>query len=144
MENGQLVGGYTIRLQYARASLEEKALTESCSRRFGSVTQSGKTENRPMTNHNTPPFEPTTSAATLRQETAGGARRFKRGRSRRNSCVRSRMRRSGTSSGSRGSRAQGITDGEFRRTYFHIDFLEQLEGVETRGDSATSTARAAR
>jgi methionine synthase II (cobalamin-independent) len=28
---------------------------------------------------------------------------------------------------------QGITDGEFRRTYFHIDFLEQLEGVETRG-----------
>jgi 5-methyltetrahydropteroyltriglutamate--homocysteine methyltransferase len=28
---------------------------------------------------------------------------------------------------------QGITDGEFRRTYFHIDFLDQLEGVETRG-----------
>ena len=27
----------------------------------------------------------------------------------------------------------GITDGEFRRTYFHIDFLEQLEGVETGG-----------
>jgi 5-methyltetrahydropteroyltriglutamate--homocysteine methyltransferase len=27
----------------------------------------------------------------------------------------------------------GITDGEFRRTYFHIDFLEQLQGVETRG-----------
>jgi 5-methyltetrahydropteroyltriglutamate--homocysteine methyltransferase len=26
---------------------------------------------------------------------------------------------------------QGITDGEFRRTYFHIDFLEQLDGVET-------------
>src|SRR5271157_5519960 len=25
----------------------------------------------------------------------------------------------------------GITDGEFRRTYFHIDFLERLEGVET-------------
>ena len=24
---------------------------------------------------------------------------------------------------------QGITDGEFRRTYFHIDFLEQLAGV---------------
>jgi len=32
---------------------------------------------------------------------------------------------------------QGITDGEFRRTYFHIDFLEQLEGVETRGAIAT-------
>ena len=28
---------------------------------------------------------------------------------------------------------RGITDGEFRRTYFHIDFLEQLEGVEARG-----------
>ncbi|HTR58450.1 MAG TPA: 5-methyltetrahydropteroyltriglutamate--homocysteine S-methyltransferase [Casimicrobiaceae bacterium] len=28
---------------------------------------------------------------------------------------------------------EGITDGEFRRTYFHIDFLEQLDGVETRG-----------
>jgi 5-methyltetrahydropteroyltriglutamate--homocysteine methyltransferase len=31
---------------------------------------------------------------------------------------------------------QGITDGEFRRTYFHIDFLEQLEGVEARGGLA--------
>ena len=26
---------------------------------------------------------------------------------------------------------QSITDGEFRRTYFHIDFLDQLGGVET-------------
>jgi 5-methyltetrahydropteroyltriglutamate--homocysteine methyltransferase len=26
---------------------------------------------------------------------------------------------------------EGITDGEFRRTYFHIDFLEQLDGVQT-------------
>lgn len=26
---------------------------------------------------------------------------------------------------------RGITDGEFRRTYFHIDFLEQLGGVKT-------------
>jgi 5-methyltetrahydropteroyltriglutamate--homocysteine methyltransferase len=25
---------------------------------------------------------------------------------------------------------KGITDGEFRRTYFHVDFLEQLEGVK--------------
>ena len=24
---------------------------------------------------------------------------------------------------------QGITDGEFRRTYFHVDFLEELDGV---------------
>jgi len=30
----------------------------------------------------------------------------------------------------------GITDGEFRRTYFHIDFLEQLDGVETHGGIA--------
>ena len=28
---------------------------------------------------------------------------------------------------------QGITDGEFRRTYFHVDFLEQLDGVEVSG-----------
>ncbi len=33
---------------------------------------------------------------------------------------------------------EGITDGEFRRTYFHIDFLEQLEGVEMRGGIASS------
>jgi 5-methyltetrahydropteroyltriglutamate--homocysteine methyltransferase len=26
---------------------------------------------------------------------------------------------------------ESITDGEFRRTYFHIDFLEQLDGVKT-------------
>ena len=25
----------------------------------------------------------------------------------------------------------GITDGEFRRTFFHVDFLERFEGVET-------------
>jgi 5-methyltetrahydropteroyltriglutamate--homocysteine methyltransferase len=28
---------------------------------------------------------------------------------------------------------RGITDGEYRRTYFHIDFLTQLAGVETKG-----------
>ena len=27
---------------------------------------------------------------------------------------------------------QGITDGEFRRTFFHVDFLERLEGVRGR------------
>ena len=26
---------------------------------------------------------------------------------------------------------QSISDGEYRRTYFHIDFLEQLSGVAT-------------
>ncbi|KAF5339682.1 hypothetical protein D9758_014890 [Tetrapyrgos nigripes] len=28
---------------------------------------------------------------------------------------------------------RAVTDGEFRRALFHIDFLEQLEGIETRG-----------
>lgn len=28
---------------------------------------------------------------------------------------------------------QGITDGEYRRMYFHIDFLEQLDGVTVHG-----------
>ena len=28
---------------------------------------------------------------------------------------------------------QGITDGEFRRTYFHVDFLTQIEGVSEKG-----------
>ena len=27
---------------------------------------------------------------------------------------------------------QGITDGEFRRTFFHVDFLTQLDGVVER------------
>src|SRR3981081_1070981 len=38
---------------------------------------------------------------------------------------------------------EGITDGEFRRTYFHIDFLEQLSGVETKGGIAVSFHSAA-
>src|SRR5207244_1944610 len=29
---------------------------------------------------------------------------------------------------------QGITDGEMRRTYFHVDFHEQLAGVVTKGE----------
>ena len=33
---------------------------------------------------------------------------------------------------------QGITDGEYRRTYFHIDFLERLRGVVTRGGTSVS------
>jgi 5-methyltetrahydropteroyltriglutamate--homocysteine methyltransferase len=38
---------------------------------------------------------------------------------------------------------EGITDGEFRRTYFHIDFLEQLSGIETKGGVAVSFHTAA-
>src|SRR5690606_19719638 len=34
---------------------------------------------------------------------------------------------------------KGITDGEFRRTFFHVDFLEKLEGVDvTYGDFKSS------
>jgi 5-methyltetrahydropteroyltriglutamate--homocysteine methyltransferase len=28
---------------------------------------------------------------------------------------------------------QGVTDGEFRRTFFHVDFLQQLQGVSVSG-----------
>jgi 5-methyltetrahydropteroyltriglutamate--homocysteine methyltransferase len=31
---------------------------------------------------------------------------------------------------------RGITDGEYRRTYFHIDFLKKLEGVSVKGGLA--------
>jgi 5-methyltetrahydropteroyltriglutamate--homocysteine methyltransferase len=33
---------------------------------------------------------------------------------------------------------RSITDGEFRRAYFHLDFLQQLGGVETRGAITSS------
>jgi 5-methyltetrahydropteroyltriglutamate--homocysteine methyltransferase len=33
----------------------------------------------------------------------------------------------------------GVTDGEFRRTFFHLDFLEQLDGVEVGEGSFTAT-----
>jgi 5-methyltetrahydropteroyltriglutamate--homocysteine methyltransferase len=36
---------------------------------------------------------------------------------------------------------RGITDGEYRRTYFHIDFLEQLDGIAVRGGIATKFHR---
>jgi 5-methyltetrahydropteroyltriglutamate--homocysteine methyltransferase len=38
---------------------------------------------------------------------------------------------------------RGITDGEFRRTYFHIDFLTQLAGVTTKGGISVSFHSAA-
>ena len=34
---------------------------------------------------------------------------------------------------------RSITDGEFRRTWFHLDFLEQLAGVEVSGAIAASS-----
>jgi len=36
---------------------------------------------------------------------------------------------------------QGITDGEFRRTFFHVDFLERLEGVNVSYGEFTSAFR---
>jgi 5-methyltetrahydropteroyltriglutamate--homocysteine methyltransferase len=36
---------------------------------------------------------------------------------------------------------KGITDGEFRRTFFHVDFLEQLDGIEVGEGSFTATFR---
>jgi 5-methyltetrahydropteroyltriglutamate--homocysteine methyltransferase len=36
---------------------------------------------------------------------------------------------------------KGITDGEFRRTFFHVDFLEKLEGVEVRYGEFSSPFR---
>src|SRR5690606_30475002 len=36
---------------------------------------------------------------------------------------------------------RGITDGEFRRTFFHVDFLEQLEGVSVEEGAFTATFR---
>ena len=37
---------------------------------------------------------------------------------------------------------QGITDGEYRRTYFHTDFLTQLDGVVTEGGINVSFQKA--
>ena len=34
---------------------------------------------------------------------------------------------------------RSVTDGEFRRTWFHLDFLEQLEGVAVTGNIAASS-----
>ncbi len=36
---------------------------------------------------------------------------------------------------------QGITDGEFRRTFFHVDFLEKLEGVSVTYGEFTAAFR---
>ena len=36
---------------------------------------------------------------------------------------------------------QGVSDGEFRRTYFHVDFLERLDGVEVREAGFTAAFR---
>lgn len=35
---------------------------------------------------------------------------------------------------------RSITDGEFRRAYFHLDFLQHLDGVEVEGNIASTSA----
>lgn len=35
---------------------------------------------------------------------------------------------------------QSVTDGEFRRAYFHIDFLQHVEGIERQGSIASTHA----
>ena len=35
-----------------------------------------------------------------------------------------------------GHRDPGITDGEFRRAWFHLDFLQQLDGITVTGNIA--------
>src|SRR5580698_8070860 len=37
---------------------------------------------------------------------------------------------------------RGITDGEFRRTYFHVDFLTQLDGVVEKGGTSVKFHKA--
>ena len=100
-----------------------------------------------MTARAKPPFRADHVGSFLRPSALLDAReRFQaRQRSKERSCARSRTPRSATSCASRRTWAcRGITDGEFRRTYFHIDFLEQLSGVETKGGiAASSTARRA-
>ena len=36
---------------------------------------------------------------------------------------------------------EGVTDGEFRRTFFHLDFLERLDGVEVSESGFTASFR---
>jgi 5-methyltetrahydropteroyltriglutamate--homocysteine methyltransferase len=36
---------------------------------------------------------------------------------------------------------QGVTDGEFRRAYFHLDFLERIDGVEVERSGVSSRFR---
>jgi 5-methyltetrahydropteroyltriglutamate--homocysteine methyltransferase len=86
-----------------------------------------------MTARTTPPFRADHVGSFLRPKYLLDARAAGRaGDITASSCARSRTRRSPRSSSSSATSAcKSITDGEFRRTYFHIDFLEQLGGVKT-------------
>src|SRR5512141_1146922 len=89
----------------------------------------------PMTARNTPPFRADHVGSFLRPARLLEARdRFKRGeldpaalRAVEDDAIREIVRFQEDAG------LTGITDGEFRRTYFHIDFLERLSGVEVKG-----------
>jgi 5-methyltetrahydropteroyltriglutamate--homocysteine methyltransferase len=98
-----------------------------------------------MTVRNTPPFRADHVGSFLRPQVLLDARqRFKQG-----DLTGAELRKIEDAAISdivhfqEGLGLKGITDGEFRRTYFHIDFLEQLEGVETRGGIQVSFRGAA-
>ncbi|MGQ0834274.1 MAG: 5-methyltetrahydropteroyltriglutamate--homocysteine S-methyltransferase [Gammaproteobacteria bacterium] len=85
--------------------------------------------------HATPPFRADHVGSLLRPKTLLDAReRFKRGeiradelRAAEDGAIRTIVRFQEDLG------LRGITDGEFRRTYFHIDFLTQLDGVVEKG-----------
>jgi methionine synthase II (cobalamin-independent) len=71
------------------------------------------------------------------------ASRFRADRSRARSCAASRTGRFARSCASRRtSVGRGITEGEFRWTHFHSDFLAPLDGVQAQGGIALRFQRA--
>jgi 5-methyltetrahydropteroyltriglutamate--homocysteine methyltransferase len=93
---------------------------------------------------NTPPFKADhvgsflrpERLATMRQRFADGECSAEELRAVEDECIREVIRKQEDVG------LQGITDGEFRRTYFHVDFLEKLDGVEvTYGEFKTAFRR---
>ena len=92
----------------------------------------------------TPPFRADHVGSLLRPKRAArGARAgTPRARPAPRSCARSRTRASARSVGRQEEVGlEGITDGEFRRTFFHVDFLEQLAGVSVEQGSFSASFR---
>ena len=97
-----------------------------------------------------PPFRADHVGSLLRPPRIAAAREDASGRpaSRPPNCAGSRMRRSATSSRCRRrSGLDGVTDGEFRRGSWHMDFLYQIGGVTKIGpdlDASSSSNEAGR
>ena len=107
---------------------------------YAIMTRIGELSSRPdpletrMTTRTRPPFRADHVGSFLRPKYLLDAReqRAKGEITRRAAARASKTARSPrSSSSSRTWACSRITDGEFRRTYFHIDFLEQLGGVKT-------------